>query len=91
MAKIALLYSAMELYKNSPLWMIAPHMEDVVECVRNYKRFKADVATAAERKKVDPRCRNHEGHRYLTHLADKTPIMTLPCPLGMIGSFLYWK
>ena len=91
MAKLALLYSAMLLYKNSSLWMVAPHMSEVVECVSSYKEFLASVDRSKVRKTVDPRCRNHEGHKFLTKQTDKTPIMSLPCPLGMVGSFLYWK
>ena len=91
MAKAALLFSAIKLYHRNMLWLVAPGFEDAMACAVEYQRFLDDVQKAKRDKAVDPRMRNHEGRMYLTHRGDKTRIMQIAVPLGLIGSFLFHK
>jgi len=73
------------------LWLVAPGFEDAMNCAVEYQKFLDDVQRAKRNKAVDPRMRNHEGRMYLTHRGDKTRIMQIAVPLGLIGSFLFHK
>ena len=91
MAKAALLYSAIKLYHRNMLWLVAPGFEDAMNCAVEYQKFLDDVQEAKRNKAVDPRMQNHEGRMFLTHRGDKTRIMQIAVPLGLIGSFLFHK
>ena len=91
MAKAALLYSAIKLYHRNMLWLVAPGFEDAMACATEYQRFLDDVQKAKRNKSVDPRMLNHEGRMFLTHRGDKTRIMQIVVPLGLVGSFLFHK
>ena len=91
MARAALLYSAMKLHHKNMLWLVAPQIDQVLDCASAYQQFMDDVTLAKATKTVDPRMRNHEGRMYLTGRGDKHRIMDLTVPLGVIGSFLFHK
>ena len=91
MAPAALLYSAMKLHHKNMLWLVAPDVDQVLDCASAYQQFLNDVSLAKATKSVDPRMRNHEGRMYLTGRGDKHRIMDLTVPLGVVGSFLFHK
>ena len=91
MARAALLYSVMKLHHKNMLWLVAPQIDQVLDCAAAYQQFMDDVKLAKIAKTVDPRMRNHEGRVYLTGKADKHRIMDMTVPLGVIGSFLFHK
>ena len=91
MARAALMYSAMKLHHKNMLWLVAPEIDQVLDCASAYQQFMNDVTLAKATKSADPRMRNHEGRMYLTGRGDKHRIMDLTIPLGVIGSFLFHK
>ena len=91
MAKAALLHAAMKLYHKNMLWLVAPGIEQVLDCAAEYQRFLDEVKAARLTMSVDPRMKNHEGRFYLTGKVDKHRVMDIPVPLGIIGSFLFHK
>ena len=78
------------LHKNM-LWLVAPSIDQVLDCASEYQRFMNDVKVARQTRTVDPRMSNHEGRVYLTGKAEKHRIMDMVVPLGVIGSFLFHK
>ena len=66
-------------------------MSEVVATCVEYKRHLAKVAECTRRKMVDPRCKNHEGGRFLTITSWKTAIMGNVPQLGLVGSYLFHR
>ena len=91
MARAALLHSVMKLHHKNMLWLVAPSIDQVLDCASEYQRFMDDVKVARQTRTVDPRMRNHEGRVYLTGKSEKHRIMDMMVPLGVIGSFLFHK
>ena len=91
MARAALLHSVMKLHHKNMLWLVAPSIDQVLDCAAEYQRFMDDVKDARQARTVDPRMKNHEGRVYLTGKAEKHCIMDMMVPLGVIGSFLFHK
>ena len=91
MARAALLHRAMKLHHKNMLWLVAPCIDQVLDCAAEYQRFMDDVKVARQARTVDPRMQNHKGRVYLTGKAEKHRIMDMMVPLGVIGSFLFHK
>ena len=89
MAKAA--HATMQLYHENVLWLVAPGCNQILDCASAYQQFLDNVNSAKLENRVDPRVKNHEGHIYLTGKSEKTQIMDMIPPLGLIGSFLYHK
>ena len=75
MVKHALVYSAFNMHRNNPIWLVALGMGALLAMCEEYKRHLAEVREARENYAVDPRCKNHEGRRYLIMKSEKTLIM----------------
>ena len=61
MARAALLHSVMKLHHKNMLWLVAPSIDQVLDCVAEYQCFMDDVRVARQTRTVDPRMKNHEG------------------------------
>ena len=61
MARAALLHSVMKLHHKNMLWLVAPSIDQVLDCAAEYQRFMDDVKVARQARTVDPRMKNHEG------------------------------
>ena len=80
----------MTLFRNN-MWMLAPKFENILECFMAYSDHLREVVTCKEGKMVDPRCKDHEGGRFLTNGVAKTAVSSMLAPLRTLGSFLFWK
>ena len=91
MAKVALVHTTIMLHRSNHMWLLAPSLRSIINCHDVYRDHLAEVKRCREQKLVDPRCKNHEGGNYLTGGKPKTAIAFTLAPLGVIGSFLFWK
>ena len=91
LAKVALVHANLTLFRNNTMWMLAPKFQNILDCFLAYKEYLQEVVTCREKRMVDPRCKDHEGGRYLTNRVDKTGVLSMVAPLGVVGSFLFWK
>ena len=91
LAKVALVYATIMLHRGNHMWLIAPDLRSIITCHDKYAKHLSEVKECRDAKKVDPRCKNHEGGNYLTGGKKKTIIASTVAPLGVVGSFLFWK
>ena len=91
MAKAALAHTTMQLHHKNVLWLVAPGCDQFLDYASAYQQFLDNVNSSKLENRVDPRVKNHEGHIYLTGKSEKTQIMDMIPPLGLIGSFLHHK
>ena len=91
LAKVALVYNTIMLHRGNHMWLLAPDLRSIITCHDEYVKHLEEVKTCRGAKKVDPRCKDYEGGSYLTGGRAKTIIATTAAPLGVVGSFLFWK
>ena len=91
LAKVALVYATIMLHRGNHMWLVAPDLRAIITCYDAYAKHLEEVKHCRDKKLVDPRCKDHEGGNYLTGGKTKTLIASTVAPLGVVGSFLFWK
>ena len=91
MVKAALVHATMQVHHKNVLWLVAPGCDRILDCAATCQELLDDVTSSKLAKRVDPRVKNHEGRIYLTWKSEKTVIMDMVVPLGLVGSFLFHK